>query len=64
MHICKTETVGDVGNGVDELVRELDVLVARELYLPETAVGDALFQDRIGEVVLAIESGWPFLRCG
>jgi hypothetical protein len=61
LDVGEAEAVRDLGNGLAELVGELDVLVVRQLALPEPAVGDALVQVGVREVVLAVEARGAFL---
>jgi len=61
LHVGEAEVVGDVGDGTAELVREVDLLVVGELFLPEVAVGLALIEAWVGKEVLSVESGRTFL---
>lgn len=61
LHIRKAKVVRDLGDRCAKLIREVDVLIAGKLGLPELAVGDALLQVWIGEVVFPVEARWPFL---
>jgi hypothetical protein len=61
LDVGEAEAVRDLGNGLAELVGELDILVVRQLALPKPAVGDALVQVRVREVVLAVEARGAFL---
>jgi hypothetical protein len=56
LHIGKAKLVGDIGNGLAELVGKVDVLVVLEFALPKVTVGDALLEIRVGEQVFSVKA--------
>ncbi|EEY19368.1 predicted protein [Verticillium alfalfae VaMs.102] len=61
LDVRKAELVRDLGNGAAQTIRELNLLVALELSLPEAAVRLALVDVGVREEVLPVEAGGAFL---